>query len=167
MRKSLLLIPAAMLLLGATTSLLGSPARSVAAANGSRQTSSPPLTAGTSIPSWGHTSLADLAESMATASQDAHPSKAIYVKSVRGLANAVLNGDVVDGRQIPVYVVVLTGRFTGGAWASVAPGAAVPTGRFLSLVVDARNGRTLDAGISNSLHGSLSHLGSVHSLPLP
>ena len=155
-----------MLLLGAMPTLLRSSAQP-AATHRARLTASPPVTAEASLPSWGHTSLAALAERMAGASQDAHPSQAVYVKSLRGLANAVLSGDVVDGSQIPVYVVVLTGTFTGGVWAYVPPGAAVPTGRLLTLVVDARNGDTLDVGLGNSLHGSLRHLGPVHPLPLP
>lgn len=156
-------IPAAVLLLIAVTSFVVGPSWS-GAARSSRQAR---RLASEAIPSWGHTSLVTLAERQATLWHDAHPSRAVYRNSVRGLANAVLSGDGVGGSRIPVYVVVLRGHFIGGTSVSIPAGARPPRGRFLSLVVDARNGHVLDVGISNWFYGSLNQLGALRTLSLP
>ena len=56
-------------------------------------------------------------------------------------------GDTVPGSGgIPAYLVTMRGHFTAYA-ASVPPGAFAPTGRYASLVVDARTFRVMDWGV--------------------
>ena len=66
-------------------------------------------------------------------------------------ANALTSatpGDHVPGSaHVRVFLITMHGRFTARE-APRPPGAKAPTGRYLSLVVDARTFRGLDFGIS-------------------
>lgn len=56
-------------------------------------------------------------------------------------------GDTIPGsRKSIVYLLTMNGRFTDYL-ASVPPGASVPTGRYLSDVIDARTFQGLDFGL--------------------
>ena len=59
-------------------------------------------------------------------------------------------GDFVPGSGgVPVYLVTMRGHFVAYG-ASVPPGASAPTGRYASLVLDARTFDTMDLGIGES-----------------
>ena len=57
------------------------------------------------------------------------------------------SGDYVPGSaHVKVFLIIRCGHFTAGG-ASVPPGAKSPTGRHLSLVIDAKTFQGLDFGI--------------------
>jgi hypothetical protein len=76
-------------------------------------------------------------------------------------------GDFVPGSGgVPVYPVTMQGRFTVDA--PGPPGAAAPTGRYASLVLDARTFAGLDMGVGgNPPPVSPDSLGPVTDLLLP
>src|SRR5215831_5401905 len=76
-------------------------------------------------------------------------------------------GDFVPGSGgVPVYLVTMQGRFTVDA--PRPPGAAAPTGRYASLVVDAHTFAGLDMGVGdNPPPVSPDSLGPVTDLLLP
>jgi hypothetical protein len=76
-------------------------------------------------------------------------------------------GDFVPGSGgVPVYLVTMQGRFTVDA--PRPPGAAAPTGRYASLVLDARTFAGLDMGVGdNPPPVSPDSLGPVTDLLLP
>ena len=76
-------------------------------------------------------------------------------------------GDFVPGSGgVPVYLVTMQGRFT--VEAPAPPGAAAPTGRYASLVLDARTFAGLDMGVGdNPPPVSPDSLGPVTDLLLP
>jgi len=58
-------------------------------------------------------------------------------------------GDTVPGSGgVRVYLLTMVGHFTARG-VSVPAGAAAPTGRYLSIVVDARTFRVMDLGLSH------------------
>lgn len=76
-------------------------------------------------------------------------------------------GDFVPGSGgVPVYLVTMQGRFTVDA--PGPPGAAAPTGRYASLVLDARTFAGLDMGVGdNPPPVAPESLGPVTDLLLP
>jgi hypothetical protein len=76
-------------------------------------------------------------------------------------------GDFVPGSGgVPVYLVTMQGRFTVNA--PRPPGAAAPTGRYASLVLDARTFAGLDMGVGdNPPPVAPESLGPVTDLLLP
>jgi hypothetical protein len=77
-------------------------------------------------------------------------------------------GDFVPGSGgVPVYLVTMQGDFVAYG-ASVPAGASAPTGRYASLVVDARTLDTMDLGVGdNPPPVSPDSLGPVTDLLLP
>ena len=79
---------------------------------------------------------------------DAHPSKVATVETTHRRALAVMEPGmpVASVDRTPVYLITMDGRFT----AYDAPGlmgSALPKGRHLTIIVDARTGQDLDGGL--------------------
>lgn len=62
-------------------------------------------------------------------------------------------------RRTPVYLIVMTGNFTA-YHASIPPGAPIPTGSVMTLIVDP-HGRGLDGGLNNNPKPQLWRAGKV------
>jgi len=93
--------------------------------------------------------LTAVARRAATVNGDHAPAWATAVATTRAKAlTSATPGDTVPGAAgTRVFLVTMLGRFT--AYDSSPPsGAALPTGRYLSLVVDARTFEVLDSGLS-------------------
>ena len=74
---------------------------------------------------------------------------AVFTTHRKALTSAT-PGDFVPGSGgVPVYLVTMQGRFVAYD-VSVPPGAAAPTGRYASLVLDARTFDTMDLGIDQN-----------------
>ena len=85
------------------------------------------------------------------------------VVTTRQSAVRVMSGDAVNTHD-PVYLLQIKGHFTAYN-ASVPSGAAMPTGSYLTLVVNVSDGQVDDWGVGN--HSSdLASLGAVVILHL-
>ena len=74
---------------------------------------------------------------------------AVFTTHRKALTSAT-PGDFVPGSGgVPVYLVTMRGQFVAYD-VSVPPGAAAPTGRYASLVLDARTFDTMDLGIGQN-----------------
>lgn len=107
---------------------------------------SPPATR---VPASAVPQLTTLARRAARANGDPAPVWATAVLTTRAKAlTSATPGDSVPGdTRTQVFLVTMLGRFT--AYDSSPPaGAALPTGRYLSVVVDARTLVVLDIGLS-------------------
>jgi|SRR5213593_2474503 hypothetical protein len=93
------------------------------------------------------TALRAVAARVAGLNGDPHPSKAIAVPSTRKTAELVESGADVNTDQ-DVYLIVLHGHFVGHV-AHVPPGAPLPRGSVLTIVVDANTDLVTDWGISD------------------
>ncbi|MGH3255556.1 MAG: hypothetical protein ACRDOU_09140 [Streptosporangiaceae bacterium] len=72
---------------------------------------------------------------------------AVLTTHAKALTSAT-PGDFVPGAgDVPVFLVTMRGNFTAYG-ASGPPGAAPPTGRYLSIVVNAKTFQVLDSGLS-------------------
>ena len=91
--------------------------------------------------------LREVAAHVAALNGDPHPTKAIAVPSTRKAANAVDSGAEVDTDQLS-YLIILHGNFVGHV-AHPPPGAPLPQGSVLTIVVDASTGLVTDWGISD------------------
>lgn len=71
---------------------------------------------------------------------------AVLTTRAKALTSAT-PGDYIPGSgRVTVFLITMCGHFSAGQ-ASVPPGAKVPSGRYLSLVIDARTFQGLDFGI--------------------
>jgi hypothetical protein len=105
--------------------------------------------AGSPVPASAISRLTMLASRAAKANGDADPEwmTAVLTTHAKALTSAT-PGDIVPGSgEARVYLVTMRGRFTAYE-SSPPPGAALPTGTYLSLVVDAGTFRVLDFGLS-------------------
>ena len=93
--------------------------------------------------------LAAIAHRAATINGDPAPAWITAVVTTRAKAlTSATPGDYVPGSgHVKVFLITMRGHFTAGE-ASGPPGARAPTGRYLSLVIDAKTFRGLDFGIS-------------------
>ena len=110
-----------------------------------------PAGAGSPVPAPAIPRLTAIASRAATADGDAAPSQmtAVLTTHAKALTSAT-PGDTIPGAGgVPVFLVTMRGHFTATA-ASRPPGAAAPTGRYLSVVVDTRTFQVLDSGLSPS-----------------
>jgi hypothetical protein len=108
-----------------------------------------PSAAGSPVPASAISRLTVLASRAATAKGDASPQwvTAVLTTHAKALTSAT-PGDVVPGSGgVRVYLVTMRGHFTAYE-SSPPPGAALPTGTYLSLVVDAGTFHVLDFGLS-------------------
>jgi hypothetical protein len=101
------------------------------------------------IPASAVARLTVIADRVAKADGDPHPSWATAVLTTHAKAlTSATPGDFVPGSGgVPVFLVTMRGRFVAYD-ASVPSGAALPTGTYLSLVVDAKTFQELDFGLS-------------------
>jgi hypothetical protein len=101
------------------------------------------------VPATAVSQLTAAARRAATANGDPAPKWATAVVTTRAKAlTSATPGDSIPGAAgTQVFLVTILGRFT--AYDSSPPsGGALPTGRYLSLVVDARTFQVLDTGLS-------------------
>jgi hypothetical protein len=125
--------------------------------------SSPTLVQGTaSVSAAELPALGTLAQSMATSAGGSAIGSASAVLTTRQQANLVASGALVDSNQ-PVYLVQLVGAFTAPSARAPSSDSSVPSGKYLTFVVDASDGSVLDWGVSNQ-SGALSTLGPVSQL---
>jgi hypothetical protein len=93
--------------------------------------------------------LRKIALSLARANGDEHPSliEAVATTRCAALTVATPGDSVTHGNTALVYLIVMKGNFTAYA-ASPPYGAALPTGHYLSVVIDQRSYEVLDYGLS-------------------
>jgi hypothetical protein len=106
-------------------------------------------TAGAPVPASAIGRLTAMAGRAATINGDAAPVWITAVLTTRAKAlTSATPGDYVPGSaHVKVFLITMRGHFTAGD-ASLPPGAKAPTGRYLSLVINARTFQGLDFGIS-------------------
>jgi len=108
-----------------------------------------PSAAGSPVPTSAISRLTVLASRAAAADGDASPQwmTAVLTTHAKALTSAT-PGDTVPGTGgVRVYLITMRGHFTAYA-SSPPPGAALPAGEYLSLVVDAQTFQVLDSGLS-------------------
>jgi hypothetical protein len=108
-----------------------------------------PAPTGSPVPAPAVPRLAAIADRAARTNGDPAPSQVTAVLTTRAKAlTSATPGDFVPGSAgVPVFLVTLRGHFTADD-VSRPPGSAAPTGRYLSLVVDAATFQVTDFGIS-------------------
>jgi len=109
------------------------------------------------------TTLTVLAKEMASGADDPNVTVGDAVLTTQQAAVTATSGSLVNTNQ-PAYLVQLHGHFTA-LGASVPAGAKLPTGTYLSFIVDASSGSVIDWGVS-SRKANLFALGSVIALSL-
>jgi hypothetical protein len=108
-----------------------------------------PSAAGSPVPQSAIAPLTVLASRAAKANGDASPQwiTAVLTTHAKALTSAT-PGDIVPGSGgVRVYLVTMRGHFTAYE-SSPPPGAALPAGTYLSIVVDAGTFQVLDSGLS-------------------
>jgi hypothetical protein len=129
------------------TALAGAAAMaSVLAVTGCGQTAA---AAGTPVPAQAIGKLTAMAHRAAAINGDSAPAwiAAVVTTHSKALTSAT-PGDYIPGSaHIKVFLITMRGHFTARD-ATGPPGAKAPTGRYLSLVIDARSFQGLDFGIS-------------------
>jgi hypothetical protein len=107
-----------------------------------------PAAAGAPVPARAIPRLTLIADRAAKASGDAAPAwmTAVLTTHAKALTSAT-PGDFVPGGGVRVFLVTMRGHFVANG-APGPSGAAAPTGRYLSLVVDATTFLVLDSGLS-------------------
>ena len=147
------------------TALAGAAAMaSVLAAAGCGQT---PAAAGTPVPAAVIGRLTAIAHRAATINGDPAPVWITAVVTTRAKAlTSATPGDYLPGSaHVKVFLITMRGHFTARE-ATGPAGAKAPTGRYLSLVIDAQTFQGLDFGISPSPPPvSPAGLGQVARLP--
>jgi hypothetical protein len=93
--------------------------------------------------------LTAIAHRAATINGDPHPAwiTAVLTTRAKALTSATPGDHVPGSAHVKVFLLTMRGRFTATE-ATGPPGAKAPTGRYLSLVIDAKTLRGLDFGIS-------------------
>jgi hypothetical protein len=117
--------------------------------NWARSPSAAAGTQGPPVPASAISQLRVLASRAAKGNGDAAPEwvTAVLTTHAKALTSATPGDLVPDAGQVSVYLVTMRGHFTAYG-ASPPPGAALPTGEYLSIVVDARTFQVLDLGLS-------------------
>jgi hypothetical protein len=145
--------------LGACGAAAQTPVQTATSASpGGSSTSSPTPAPGVTV-----TTLTVLARTMAASNDDSGVTAGEAVLTTRQAAVTATSGDLVNSDE-PSYLVQLQGHFTA-LDASVPPGGSLPTGTFLTFIVDASSGHVTVWGVSNR-KANLSALGSVIALSL-
>jgi hypothetical protein len=109
----------------------------------------PAAAAGAPVPASAIERLTAMAHRAAAINGDPAPvwTTAVMTTHAKALTSAT-PGDYVPGSaRTKVFLITMRGHFTARE-VSVPPGAKAPTGRYLSLVIDARTFAGLDFGIS-------------------
>jgi hypothetical protein len=108
-----------------------------------------PTPTGSPVPASAVPRLTAIAASVARSDGDPAPSQvtAVLTTHAKALTSAT-PGDLVPGSGgVRVFLLTMQGRFTATD-ATRPPGSKAPTGRYLSLVVDAANFQVTDFGLS-------------------
>lgn len=130
------------------------PAVSVVSAGVSRSPAASPVptSTGSPVPASAVPRLDAIARSAAKTDGDAAPSQVTAVLTTRAKAlTSATPGDLVPGSaSVRVFLLTMRGQFTATD-ASRPSGAAAPTGRYLSLVVNAATFQVTDFGLSPKL----------------
>jgi hypothetical protein len=102
------------------------------------------------VPATAVSQLTAAARRAAMLDGDRAPAWATAVLTTRAKAlTSATPGDFIPGATgTQVFLVTMLGRFTAYDSSPPWPGTALPTGRYLFLVVDARTFQVLDAGLS-------------------
>jgi hypothetical protein len=92
--------------------------------------------------------LGVLALQAAARNGDAHPTNVAMVRTTHRRALAVMEPGMPVARidRTSVYLITMNGKFTAYD-ASPPAGSALPTGRHLTMIIDARTGQGLDGGL--------------------
>jgi hypothetical protein len=108
----------------------------------------PPAGAGRPVPAAAIARLTAMARSAARINGDPAPAwiTAVMTTRAKALTSATPGDYVPDSAHTTVFLVTMRGHFTADA--PGPPGAKAPTGRYVSLVIDARTFQGLDFGIS-------------------
>jgi hypothetical protein len=108
-----------------------------------------PAGAGSPVPAAAISRLTMIGSRVAKANGDSAPLRmtAVLTTHAKALTSATPGGFVPGAGGVLVFLVTMQGHFAANA-APGPPGAAAPTGRYLSIVVDARTFRVLDFGLS-------------------
>jgi hypothetical protein len=108
-----------------------------------------PVAAGAPVPAQAVARLTAIAHRAAAINGDRDPAWITAVATTRAKAlTSATPGDFVPGAaRVEVFLITMRGHFTAGD-ATVPSGAKAPTGRYLSLVIDAKTFQGLDFGIS-------------------
>src|ERR1700722_13141499 len=95
------------------------------------------------------TRLDGIARDFAKANGDSRPAwiNAVITTHARALASATPGDSEASGAKSDVYLITMQGHFTG-RMASVPPGAKLPTGSYISIVINARTFMIMDWGLS-------------------
>jgi hypothetical protein len=120
-------------------------------------------TAGASIPASVIGRLTAIAHNAAIANSDPAPEWITVIKTTHAKALTVATpGDSVPGSgHAAVFLITMRGHFVAND-VSRPPGAKAPTGRYLSLVLDAKTFQELDFGLGPKPPPvALAHLGRV------
>jgi len=128
-----------------------------------------PTRPGRLVPAWAVPRLRAIAKRFAKLNGGHALTQATAVSTTRRKAlTSATPGDFVPGSGgVPVYLVTMRGRFVAYD-VSVPPGASAPTGRYASLVLDARTFEAMDLGIDqNPPPVSPESLGPVTDLLYP
>lgn len=110
--------------------------------------------------------LTEAAAGLAATSQDMSPAEAAAVATTQANALQLLFGgtQIPGSKQVPVYVITMTGRFIGRHAPYIAKH---PEGTVLTVTLDARTLRRLDLKISDQDDRALlPQLGPVSILPI-
>lgn len=120
-----------------------------AAATVSTTVTGSPTVAGSRVPASAISRLTTLASRTATDNGDSTPSwvTAVFTTRAKALTSASPGEYIPGSVHVLVFLVTMKGRFTDTE-SFGPPGSAVPTGRYLSIVVDAKTFRVLDYGLS-------------------
>ena len=110
-----------------------------------------PAGTGSPVPAPTTSQLTVIGNRAAIADGDAGPSwmTAVLTTHAKALTSATPGDLTPGGGGVPVFLLTMRGHFAATA-ASRPPGAAAPTGSYLSIVVDARTLQVLDSGLSPS-----------------
>lgn len=108
-----------------------------------------PCRRGTPVPGSALARLTQIAQRAATINGDPHPAWITAVETTHAKAlTSATPGDYDPGTgRITVFLITMRGHFIARE-VSVPAGAKAPTGRYLSLVIDAKTFRGLDFGLS-------------------
>lgn len=104
---------------------------------------------GSPVPRTSISRLTEVADSFARVNGDTRPTSVSVVTTThaKALTSATPGDALRNGVAKTVYLVTMKGSFKGYG-ASVPEGAAMPTGKYLSIVIDATTFRVLDWGLS-------------------
>lgn len=116
-----------------------------------------------SLPTWKSTNLRQIVENVVGTSDTNSLSSIQYIHTTRKAAAKLFYNDRVDSDD-SCYAVVLHGNFAANNRAFLPPGAKVPVGTTIFLIIRGSDGAITDFGINNLPYTNLSASGTVMSV---